>query len=366
MTLRGRPACPCLVQWLPVYEAELLRRGVIQFNIDIFQLIGNAPASAGVHSKGGAFDIGQTQREAVEVARQMGADATWARTTGAFASNRHTHGVLRDCPHNGPARYQIDAVDAGFNGLGREGRGGPDDGPRPLSGRTWREGIEWARRQQAAYHWFQPGDLGSAESGSALGVRKSFGDLLDPTVVVGSNATSEGGGIRRRSILRARVVTTPPRKRLSFPVAAGHAPPPRAPKARSAFMTKLAKVPARFKGGDMNVSGPLAARLTGRRVVGDGVLWMTVPRLGWEVLSTVAVDVGGDHKAVLARMRHKKTGVVVRILVINAMSVSAGAAKSSEILAAGLALKPHVVLASECADFRAVDVDAIHRNQEKP
>ena len=27
---RGRPACPCLAEWLPVFEAELIRRGVIK------------------------------------------------------------------------------------------------------------------------------------------------------------------------------------------------------------------------------------------------------------------------------------------------------------------------------------------------
>ncbi len=145
-TIYGKPACDCLVQWLPAYEAELLARGVIKHSLDVFQLIGNAPASAGVHSGGGAFDIGQTQDEAIWVARQMGADATWARM---WPGNVHTHGVLRGCPHNLPARYQIDAVDAGFNGLGKGGRGGPDDGPRPLSGRTWQAGLVWQRERAA-------------------------------------------------------------------------------------------------------------------------------------------------------------------------------------------------------------------------
>ena len=145
---RGRPACPCLAEWLPVYEAELIRRGVVKQSIDIAQLIGGAEASANTHSKGGAFDIWQHDDVTVWVARQMGADATWARTTGSFANSRHAHGVLTGCPHNGPARYQIDAVRHGYNGLGSGGRGAPDDGPRPLSDRTWRQGIEWAKAQQ--------------------------------------------------------------------------------------------------------------------------------------------------------------------------------------------------------------------------
>lgn len=142
---RGRPACPCLVEWLPVFEAELLRRGVIRESIDIAQLIGGADASAGTHSKGGAFDIWQYDDVTVWVARQMGAPATWARTTGSFAFSRHAHGVLKGCPHNGPARYQIDEVFAGGDGLVGSS---PDPGPRPIPDRTWREGIEWAKAQQ--------------------------------------------------------------------------------------------------------------------------------------------------------------------------------------------------------------------------
>lgn len=144
---RGRPACPCLREWLPVFEAELIRRGVIKESLDIAQLIGSAAASANTHSTGGAFDIWQHDDTTVWVARQMGADACWARTTGSFANNRHCHGVLTGCPHNGPARYQIDEVRAGGDGLIGSN---PDPGPRPLSGRTWREGIAWAQQQQEA------------------------------------------------------------------------------------------------------------------------------------------------------------------------------------------------------------------------
>jgi hypothetical protein len=145
VTFRGFPACKCLAAWLPVFEVELVRRGVVRESIDIAQLVGNAAASGNTHSGGGAFDIWQHDDVTVWVARQMGADATWARTTGSFANNRHTHGVLDGCPHNGPAAYQIDEVRAGGDGLIGDA---PDPGPRPLSGRTWREGIAWARQQE--------------------------------------------------------------------------------------------------------------------------------------------------------------------------------------------------------------------------
>jgi hypothetical protein len=150
VNFRGRPACACLAAWLPIYEAELQRRGLLDGALRIFQLIGGAAASGGTHATGGAFDILDLPgNDDVAIARQMGADATWLRKynwdgKGGMA---HVHGVLRGCPHNGPARYQIDAVDDGYNGLGRGGRGAKDDGPRPLSGRTWVQGIAWARTQ---------------------------------------------------------------------------------------------------------------------------------------------------------------------------------------------------------------------------
>jgi hypothetical protein len=147
---RGKPACPCLASWLPVYEAELQRRGLLAGSLPIYQLIGGAAASGGTHALGGAFDISDLVGEQdVWVARQMGADATWARTR-AQGFTPHLHGVLRGCEHNGPARYQITSdvlgVDAGWNGLSGDSRA-RDDGPRPLSGRTWRQGIAWAIEQ---------------------------------------------------------------------------------------------------------------------------------------------------------------------------------------------------------------------------
>jgi hypothetical protein len=144
---RGLPACECLAKWLPAYEAELLARGVIRVSIDIAQLIGGAAASGGTHAEGGAADIWQTHRTAIWVARQMGA-AAWARTTGSFAKNQHSHLVLRGCPHNGPARYQIAALDKGYNGLGSGGMGARDDGPRPVPKRTWEQGLAWHREQK--------------------------------------------------------------------------------------------------------------------------------------------------------------------------------------------------------------------------
>ena len=179
---RGLLACPCLAEWLPVYEAELQRRGVLEGPLRIYQLIGNASASADTHSEGGAFDITDyLGGEDVWVARQMGADATWRRAAGF--TTVHLHGVLRGCPHNGPARYQIDAVDDGFNGLGSGGRGGRDDGPRPLSGRTWREGIEWARAQEEdmGYRQWDQADKDAFKKDAAAAVLGTKIKLKDGT-----------------------------------------------------------------------------------------------------------------------------------------------------------------------------------------
>lgn len=149
-TFRNRLACDCLAEWLPVFEQELLDVGEIKHSIDIYQLIGGAAASGGTHATGGCFDIAQSSPRAIAIARAMGADATWFRPRNwdGRGGMPHTHGVLTGCPHNGPAAYQITAVRDGFNGLGRGGRGGKDTGPRPLSGRTWKQGIEWAKKRQ--------------------------------------------------------------------------------------------------------------------------------------------------------------------------------------------------------------------------
>jgi hypothetical protein len=144
---RGFPACDCLIAWLPVYEAELQRRGLLAGDLPIYQLIGGAVASGGTHATGGAFDISDlVGDDDVWVARQMGAPASWARTR-AQGFTPHIHGVLRGCPHNGPARYQIADVEDGWNGLAGSSRA-RDDGPRPIPSRTWREGIAWALEQE--------------------------------------------------------------------------------------------------------------------------------------------------------------------------------------------------------------------------
>lgn len=145
---RGLPACECLAKWLPVYERELQETGNLVGTLRIFQLIGDAAASGNTHLPGGAYDVtdGTPSQADVLIGRQMGA-AEWLRQPPTF-STLHRHGVLRGCPHNAGGRYQIGALDDGFNGLGKGGRGGPDDGPRNFEVRTWQDGIAWAKKRQ--------------------------------------------------------------------------------------------------------------------------------------------------------------------------------------------------------------------------
>ena len=136
--------CTCMAQWLPVAEELGLSRRLIKHNLDIVQLTGDAPASAGTHCRGGAFDVKQRTDDWVEIFREMGAPASWRRDTGKFVRNQHLHGVLNGCPHNQPVRYQLEAQRRGKNGLNPSSR---DPSPSPRTRRTWKEGIVWARHQ---------------------------------------------------------------------------------------------------------------------------------------------------------------------------------------------------------------------------
>ena len=155
---RGFPACACQVAWIPVFETALQRRGIITGPIPIAQLIGTFAASGSTHTGGGASDfwlIDDRADHAVWVARQMGADATWHRLPGwdQGGGAEHVHSVLRGCPHvSTSAAAQIWAVD--HNGDGLVGSA-PDPGPRPLSGRTWQQGIQWEEDNMPYTDWPQ-------------------------------------------------------------------------------------------------------------------------------------------------------------------------------------------------------------------
>lgn len=140
-------------KWLTAYQDEALRRGYLKQGLDIEQTIGGAPASAGTHllvnGKACCIDTADWSAEMVNLARAMGADATWHRKKNwdNRGGSEHCHINLRGIV-NRYANYQYDSpsfgVDHGHNGLAN---GAKDDGPRPLSRRTWEEGIAWAKAQ---------------------------------------------------------------------------------------------------------------------------------------------------------------------------------------------------------------------------
>lgn len=144
-SFHGKPTCSCGAESLPLVEKVMLHLGLIKYSLDIYQLIGGAPQSANTHRGGLVVDSAQCSDAQLRVWRNAGYDASWRRTTAQGFDIEHHHGVARGCPHNSQAWYQIDAVDDGFNGLGRNGRGGQDNGPKPLSGRTWQEGVAWMK-----------------------------------------------------------------------------------------------------------------------------------------------------------------------------------------------------------------------------
>lgn len=143
---RGKPGCTHDLEWLPVAEAELLRRKLIRFMLDVFQLIGGARDSAGYHLYGGNADLGQDSDDELEVFRNMGAAASPRGDEDGMVP--HTHLALKGCTHmkSGP-RWQVTELEAGRNGLVNQRA---DRGPRrgvkwPL--RTYRQGIKWAAEQ---------------------------------------------------------------------------------------------------------------------------------------------------------------------------------------------------------------------------
>ncbi|GAW54757.1 hypothetical protein [Nocardioides sp. PD653] len=157
---RGLPACPCQAAWIPELEAYLRHLGLIQGNLAIAQLIGlyeksgnthGDPSGAGLRKGGGVTDFwltGSLADQCVRVMRDMGADPTWRRLPNwdGAGGDEHVHCGLRGCPHRTEAALAQEwAVDHNGDGLVGDL---PDPGPRPLSGRTWQQGIEWARQQE--------------------------------------------------------------------------------------------------------------------------------------------------------------------------------------------------------------------------
>ena len=100
VTFRKDWTCSCVATSLPLVEQDMLGRGLINFNIDIYQLgyTAKVTASAGTHAAGGCTDVGQYSKDQIEVWRGWG----WTmqhRTTQQGFDFDHAHGWPYGCSH---------------------------------------------------------------------------------------------------------------------------------------------------------------------------------------------------------------------------------------------------------------------------
>lgn len=89
--------CTCLKRVLESSETEMLLLGQLDEELDIYQLMGGAAASAGTHSKPGAADLGQTSDGQITTLRKNGGD--FQKRTPAQGFVLHAHGWAHGCPH---------------------------------------------------------------------------------------------------------------------------------------------------------------------------------------------------------------------------------------------------------------------------
>lgn len=139
--------CTHMAVWWSLFRRLAAARG---YAPGIEQAYGDAANSAGTHLSGTALDLTTADAGLALLAREAGAPAAWPRGAawGQPYWGDHLHLVI-DCPDNttAAARYQIDAVKAGYDGLGAGGHGGADYIAAPTVWRTVDEGIAWMQGQ---------------------------------------------------------------------------------------------------------------------------------------------------------------------------------------------------------------------------
>ena len=150
--------------------------------------------------------------------------------------------------------------------------------------------VAWldAHMVARAHGWVavQHGTRGSAEAGVAVMSRLTPAKPLRP--VIGSIATREGGGIRQRPLVGAKIAG------LQF--WSGHAPPPRSPIARAAYIAR-ARACRGLVAADWNRDPKWMRRTSLRKYRNVGVLGVLVPRR-WKASVANPVNIGSDHPAV--------------------------------------------------------------------
>lgn len=142
------------------------------------------------------------------------------------------------------------------------------------------------------------GKPGDPDSALLLAARRDRVRLSRAQLLPGTPATGEGGGFRRRPLLRAHATfDAGTRHRWGRSVLIGHAAAARAPRSRLRFLRIFDRTGASIKAGDLNIRATRARRLLGgRRVFSDGVLHVAVPR--WIPVEISLVDIESDHRAI--------------------------------------------------------------------
>lgn len=144
------------------------------------------------------------------------------------------------------------------------------------------------------YDVIQLGKIGSPEAGVAIAYRRDIFKAEEPTLFVGSEATSEGGGIRMRPCLTVRLWTEDDRTGL---FTAGHVPPQRAREAARRYLGAFLRVGG-LRGGDVNTEpGDMRKLARGAKYRAIKVLGLLVPKF-IKARRATPVNIGSDHPAV--------------------------------------------------------------------
>lgn len=113
-----RLGCVCMAMTFPLIEKEMIKRGLIKHQIDVFQggyNKGGVAASAGTHDMGGVIDVAQGITLAQRRVWAMFGVMMFPRTRQyGWNTGDHGHGVWHGCPHQTVSADR--QVTSGING----------------------------------------------------------------------------------------------------------------------------------------------------------------------------------------------------------------------------------------------------------
>jgi len=147
VAFRGGRTCSCVATSLPLVERDMIRRGLIKYNIDVYQLgyRNDVSASAGTHAGGGNTDVAQFSDAQIDVWRLWG----WTiqhRTKAQGFDMDHGHGWPLGCDHlSAGGRAQATQWANRQNGLASKGR---VEGRWPID--DWKTAMKKRQAEQQA------------------------------------------------------------------------------------------------------------------------------------------------------------------------------------------------------------------------